>query len=141
MKYKTEFMYENNISVCTLTDNKNRIFIGQAYCHPDDLEFASEFTGCEIALRRAMIKAMRAERDDIKISLQTLKQFDSLLQNSPKFNKYTYQYKMLQRSINRTTSNLTTIKQEITTEVQKLQEYIHMKDVIHNRIREEGKDK
>ena len=139
MKYKTEFMYENNISVCTLTDNKNRIFIGQAYCHPDDLEFASEFTGCEIALRRAMIKAMRAERDDIKISLQTLKQFD--LQNSPKFNKYTYQYKMLQRSINRTTSNLTTIKQEIATEVQKLQEYIHMKDVIHNRIREEGKDK
>ena len=131
MKYKTEFMYENNISVC----------IGQAFCHPDDLNFASEFTGCEIALRRAMIKAMRAERDDIKVALQTLQQFDALLKNSPKFNKYTYQYKMLQRSINRTTSDLTTIKQEIATEVQKLQEYIHMKDVIHNRIREEGKDK
>ena len=134
-------MYENNIAVCTLTDSKNRVFIGQAFCHPDDLDFASEITGCEIAHRRAMIKAKRRERDDIKVALETLQQFDKILKNSLKFNQYTYQYKMLCRLIKRTTLELTTVKQEIATEIKKLKDYIETKDKIHNYIRQKDKDK
>ena len=44
-------------TICTIFDGQNT-FIGKAKCHPDDRDCMSEFTGCEIAEKRAKIKIL-----------------------------------------------------------------------------------
>lgn len=56
-KYTPEFTWdeETGIAICIITDDKQRTFIGEATCHPDDTDMRSERTGCELAFRRAKL--------------------------------------------------------------------------------------
>ena len=62
---------ETGTAACILSDGK-KIFTGLAQCHPDDIDMASEKTGCEIAFKRAKINALREYRDELKASLKAL---------------------------------------------------------------------
>lgn len=57
MKYKPEWSWdeESKTAVCILRDDKGRIFVGEATCHPNDYDMSSERTGCELAFRRAKL--------------------------------------------------------------------------------------
>lgn len=56
-KYTPEFTWdeESGSAICIIKDEKNRVFIGEAICHPDDQDMISERTGCELAFRRAKL--------------------------------------------------------------------------------------
>lgn len=136
-----EFTYENGISVCSISDNKGHLFIGQAFCHPDDADVMSEYTGCEIAYRRARIKALRFQRDELKVQLQTLNSLYYQMNKSLKFNPHSYENKMLQRNIHRTTEDLATIKEMIAIAQLDLEGYIKNKEKVTKYLRERNKDK
>ena len=63
---------------------KNNTFIGEAQCHPEDEDIISEFTGSEIALRRANIKVMQfVKNNEIVPQISILKHLKSLLRMLP----------------------------------------------------------
>ena len=71
-------------------------FTGVAYCHPDDLDFASERTGLFIAESRAIIKVLIFQRDhEIKPALATLNHLYSNMRTSKYYNPKSYEAKMI----------------------------------------------
>lgn len=125
---------ERGSASCLLTDGE-KVYTGFALCHPEDMDMAGEKTGCEIALRRAKINALRGYRDELKIQLKTLNQLYYSMNKSNKFNEKSYENKMLQRQINRINFDLTTTKEMIVSEKQELRDYLQQKEEFYTKIR------
>ena len=142
MKHEPIFDWDNDTktAVCVLTDGKDS-YVGEAICHPDDYDMASEKTGYEIAFRRAKINALRGYRDQLKTSLKTLNQFYYTINRSKSFNEKSYENRMLQRQIRMTTFDLETTNEMIATEQQSLMAYIKEKDKFYSLVRTNRKIK
>jgi hypothetical protein len=125
---------ETGIASCILTDGE-REYYGEAICHDDDLDMMNEKTGCEIAFRRASIKALREKKRDLKLQLSALNQLYYSMKHSKNFNPKSYENKMLQRQIQMINFDLTTIKEILAGEEQRLIEYIKEKDKFYQHIR------
>ena len=125
---------ERGSASCLFTDGE-KVYTGFALCHPDDMDMAGEKTGCEIALRRAKINALRGYRDELKIQLKALNQLYYSMNKSTHFNEKSYENKMLQRQIRRINFDLATAKEMITSERQELREYLQKKEEFYNKIR------
>ena len=125
---------ERGSASCLLTDGE-KVYTGFALCHPEDMDMAGEKTGCEIALRRAKINALRGYRDELKIQLKTLNQLYYSMNKSNKFNEKSYENRMLQRQINRINFDLTTTKEMIVSEKQELRDYLQQKEEFYTKIR------
>ena len=100
-----------------------------------DLLCAALTTGCEIALRRARINALRGYRDDLKIRLSALNQYYHSMNMSHRFNEKSYENKMLQRQIRQIKFDLDTTKEMIAGEELSLRAYIKSKDVFYTQTR------
>ena len=75
LKENTEYGYVNGSAVYIITYNGYR-FVGEATCHPDDMDFESERVGLTIAEARANIKVLRHMRDcEVKPQLKNSKSF------------------------------------------------------------------
>lgn len=138
MNYTPEFNWnaEAGAATCILTDNKGRIFIGEATCHPNDIDMVSERTGCELAFRRAKLQYLRTIRDaEIKPALQALKHLYACMTHSTHFEANSYEARTIRKHIHQTTFDLTTIKEEIAYEYQGITDYIKGKDKIYQSIR------
>ena len=136
MKREPEFTWtEDGNAICVLVDEKDRIHVGTAMCHPNDVDMMSEKTGCEIAYRRARIEALKAVREDTKTALAALKQLYYSMNHSKKFDPNSYENKTLQRHIRMTEFDLATIKDILATERKNLREYLQDKDLFYKRIR------
>lgn len=122
------------LAYCELTDGE-RTWVGMAECHTDDLDMMSEKTGCEIAFRRARIKALQDQRRTLKTQLGALNQYYYSMKHSKKFNKKSYENKMLQRQINLIKTDLDTFSSMIANEQQNLRTYISKKDDFYKHIR------
>ena len=122
------------IASCILSDGE-KVFTGFAQCHPDDMDMQSEKTGCEIALRRAKINALRGYRDELKIQLKALNQLYYSMNKSKRFNEKSYENRMLQRQIRQINFDLATTKEMIATEQLNLTAYIKSKDVFYVQTR------
>ena len=132
---QSEFHFENGIAKCTLYNNYG-VFEGVAKCHPDDFDMESEKVGCEIAYSRATINSLIHARDNvIKPSLKALKQLYYSMKHSKKFNKKSYEAKMLWSQIRNWEIDLATICNMITTERKMLSDYIHTKEALYQNIR------
>jgi hypothetical protein len=128
---------ETRTAVCIITDEKNRTFIGEATCHPEDADMMSERVGCEIAFRRAKMQYLRTVRDaEIKPALSTLQHLYGCMVHSTNFEVNSYEARTIRKHIHQTTFDLATIKEMIAYEYQTLTEYIHGKDKLYKRIRE-----
>lgn len=128
---------EKGIATCTIIDNQGRKFIGIAKCHPDDLDFNSELTGCTIASYRSMIKYLKSvKRDIIQPELNALKQLYYSMNKSKKFNPKSYENIMLQRQIHLKEEDLATIEEELARIEQELTSYISKKDITYKKWRE-----
>ena len=125
---------ETGVSSCILSDGE-RVYTGFAHCHPDDEDMKGEKTGCEIALRRAKIAALRGYRDELKIRLSALNQYYYSMNMSCKFNEKSYENKMLQRQIRQIKFDLDTTKEMIAGEELSLRAYIKSKDVFYTQTR------
>lgn len=136
MKHEPIFNWDEDAGVasCILSDGE-KVFTGFAQCHPDDKDMSSEKTGCEIAFRRARINALRGYRDELKIKLKALNQLFYSMNKSYRFNKKSYENKMLQRQIRMIDFDLTTTKEMIATEEQSLRQYLSDKDKFYTKTR------
>lgn len=136
MKNEPIFHWDENtgVSSCILSDGE-RVYTGFARCHPGDSDMASEKTGCEIALRRARIAALKGYRDELKIRLSALNQYYYSMNMSYKFNEKSYENRMLQRQIRQINFDLDTTKEMIADEELSLRTYIKNKDVFYTQIR------
>ena len=126
---------ETGCSTCVI-ETKYGKFSGTAYCHPDDMDMASEKVGCEIAYSRAAIDSLKYERDNvIKPSLKALKQLYYSMNRSKKFNPKSYEYKMLKRQIECWEFDLSVVNDMIDTERTWIRDYINTKEALYQNIR------
>ena len=126
---------ENNIATYTFLD-RGREFTGKATCHPLDADMCTEYTGIEIARRRAVIEYLKFTRDQIRSELQALNHFYSTIYRSNSFNENAYENKMLRRQIQLTNDDLTVIRQELAMEQQNLKTYINEKEKFYQKVRD-----
>ena len=129
-----EFIIEDNKTTCILFNNGKKI-IGEAYCHPEDADMQNKNTGCEIALRRATIKAYKMYKEELTIRLSALNQLYYSMNRSKHFNSKSYEYGMLRHQIYLIKTDLDTVKELIATEKEKLNEYITLKENFYQTIR------
>lgn len=136
MKHEPIFNWdpETGLASCILSDGSH-VFTGFAQCHQDDMDMSSEKTGCEIALRRAKINALKEYKKELKISLKALNQLYYSMNKSSHFNEKSYENRMLRRQINRINFDLATVKEMIATEKQELRDYLQKKDEFYTKIR------
>ena len=127
---------ETRETICILTDNKNKQYIGTAICHPDDKDMQNERTGQEIAQRRAQINFLLHVRDnEIKPALAILRELHSEMIHSKKFNPKSYENLSLQRKIRQKEFDLTVVHEMLAREKESLKEYLAQKDIFYNQIR------
>jgi hypothetical protein len=96
----------------------------------------SEKVGHTIAHERAYINFLADFRDGkIVPTLDALKQFYYTINKSKKYNKNSYESRMLQRQIRLVEEDLATIRSLIAEEKQGLKDYINYKEVFYQRVR------
>lgn len=126
---------EQGIATCILDDGKNT-FIGMAQCHEDDFDFKSEKTGCEIAERRAFIKALQYHRNnELKPGLDALKQLYYSMKHSKRFNEKSYEARKLFRQIQIKEDDIATVNGLISMERDSLKKLIDDKDKFYQQVR------
>lgn len=138
MKYEyIEFAFDEKLGYARcLIIYKGQAFEGGAKCHPDDMDMVSERTGCCIAEARAMIKLMRFKRDyEIKPALKAIKHLHGNMQTSTKYNKQSYEAKVVYNQLKALQKELDAINSDINEEKKYLKEYIDKKDIFYNRLR------
>lgn len=135
MKYKYEWNPDNGVSKCFIYD-KGLIFTGEAHCHPEDMNYASERTGCYIAETRACIARLRHKRDNVlRPQVKSLMTFYKDLKNRKNFNADNPEIHYLIQRINELNHELAIVEQDIRLEQTYLYDYIHNKEIIYKKIR------
>lgn len=131
MKREPEFIWNEQagIATCVLEDDKGRNHVGVAACHPEDRDMMTDKVGCEIALRRAEIEALRSYiRDDLKPGLAALNQLYYSIKHSKKFTPKSYESIMLYRQIRQKEEDIALVKEMIEERKSELRFYIDAKE-------------
>ena len=135
MRYEYEWNQETGIAKCIIYD-KNLTFTGIATCHPDDMDFASERTGCYIAETRAGLARLRHMRDNIlRPQIKSLMDFYHDLKDRKHFDPTHPMVGILFQHINQLNHELAELSQDIRLEQIYLKEYIANKDIMYKKIR------
>ena len=134
-KENIEYSYVNGSAVYVITYNGYR-FVGEATCHPDDMDFASERVGLTIAEARANIKVLRHIRDcEIRPQLKVLNHLLSNMKTSKYYNPISYEATMLRSQIRAIEKELAAINNEIADEQKFIKDYVSGKDKLYKRLR------
>lgn len=119
---------ETMIAKCEI-NYKGQIICGEAVCHPDDRDVASQYTGYAIAGHRALIKCLRFVRDfELKPQLKSLNQLYYSMKNSKHFNPKSYEAIMLYKQIHHLEKSLQEVAEEIEAQKAYIKEYIKKKE-------------
>lgn len=131
-----EFYFDEGTGLTTAkVYYKNNCFVGEAWCHPDDEDIMSEFTGCELALKRANIQVMQwIKNNELIPEIKALKHLKSL-QEQHEETLFEKSYLITLREILRLENDLTTLKEMIALEKQELKSYIDAQDKFADLIR------
>lgn len=136
MKEKITFEYNPEIGTAyCLLEKNGTVVAGAAACHPDDMDFASERTGCFIAEVRANIEMLREERKLLSASLKTLNHILSNMQTSKHHNPKSYEAKMIRNQIKTLEKKIGMINADIADEKQYLSEYLQNKEIMYRKHR------
>ena len=137
MKKEPLFSYNPNSgeASCLIEDKDGNIIYGIAKCHPDDMDMASEKTGCDFAYRRAYIKVLQAYKKELKTELRALNQLYYSLNRSKHFNPKSYENKMLQRQIRQKQEDINYVNDSIENSKKELRYIIKEKDKFYQGIR------
>ena len=128
-------------SNCIIED-KNIIGIGNASCHPDDNDVASEKTGMYIAEQRATIHFLQNKKEaKLKPALSALNHLYSTMNHSSNFNVNSYEAKRIRKEIKNLEKEIAQTNCSIGLIRQRLKEYIDNKDKISNMYRTKKKIK
>ena len=135
-KINTLWDEEYKHAYCGIKTPDGNTVVGEAICHPQDVDMVSEKTGCTIAERRAYIKYMQYQKENIlKPELKALKKFYNVVNQSKYYNEQDYTNQMLIRHIKRLEGDIESLKQEIKTEKINLRDYISTKDTFYQEVR------
>ena len=135
-KINTLWDEEYKHAYCGIKTPDGNTVVGEAICHPQDVDMVSEKTGCTIAERRAYIKYMQYQKENIlKPELKALKKFYNVVNQSKYYNEQDYTNQMLIRHIKRLEEDIESLKQEIKTEKINLRDYISTKDTFYQEVR------
>jgi hypothetical protein len=136
MKTPCYYCTDDGYATCILDYNGYK-FIGEAQCHPEDMDVMSKLTGYNIAEMRATLEFLRYIRDiELGLQLKSLYQLYYSMSHSKNYNKKSYEAKMLYRQINRLETDLAAVKEEIDNVKQTLKKYLEQKEKDHAKIRE-----
>ena len=131
MKREPEFIWNEQagIATCVIEDANGRNHVGVAACHPEDRDMMTDKVGCEIALRRAEIEALRSYiRDELKPGLDALNQLYFSIKHSKKFSPKGYETIMLYRQIRQKEEDIALVKSIIRERKSDLKAYIDAKE-------------
>jgi len=135
-KINTLWDEEYRHAYCGIKTPDGNTVVGEAICHPQDVDMVSEKTGCTIAERRAYIKYMQYQKENIlKPELKALKKFYNVVNQSKYYDEQDYTNQMLIRHIKRLEEDIKSLKQEIETEKINLRDYISTKDTFYQEVR------
>ena len=130
------FGYADGGHSCCIIKYKGLEFVGEATCHPDDMDFESERTGLCIAEARANIKVLKFKRKfEIIPALQSLRHLYGNMRSSKKYNPKSYEAQMIRSQLRALEKELDTISNDIVEEEKYLNEYIQKKDAFYQRLR------
>lgn len=140
MKQKQVRVYydENcNMASCIITDSHGREYMKFATCHPDDLDMASEKTGCSIAERRTIIVYLKGQiKNEFEPRLRGLNQLYNSIKFSKEYNKNSFEARKLRKQIYLTKKSIENIKNDIEELEEDLESYIQKKDKFYKQIRQ-----
>ena len=127
--------YHNGLAFFNI-EYKGMRFVGEARCHPDDMDMESERTGLTIAEARATIKLMKFKRNfELIPQLNILQHLYNNICTSKYHDPKAYESKMIQSQISNIEKQITTIETDIADETKYLKEYIIKKDNLYKKIR------
>ena len=136
-----EYDYHAGSATCLIMYKDGSCSVGYAYCHPDDMDVESNYTGCHIAFVRANINRVTQERDALKNQLKSLNDFYNVINQSKYYNSASYEATMLRRKIAQVQTELDNTKIELEQIKSGLREYIATKAKFAERYREKQKAK
>lgn len=126
---------EQGIASCIIY-YKNMQFKGTAICHPEDKDFESEKTGCNIAEMRAEIKYLQhIKNNELRPAYEALNHLLCCMRTNKNYNPKSYEASMVRRQLRLKQQELATAQQELTVLQQDLKAYIDAKDIFYRRIR------
>lgn len=145
MNDKETFVYDENTgrTKCYLR-YEDKDFIGEARCHPDDMEFATEFVGCEIARMRATTKVLKYIVKEDRIAIKALKDFYNNIAESKSMKQNDWLRQKFLNEIDSYEEDIKDIKMAIETIKVKLTAYTTGKDSLYKslrKVRERRSDK
>ena len=92
--------YNRTTGISTvIIENKYGVFRGEAFLHPEDKKYESNYFGCQIAEARCMIKTRKAQIEDLNFQIKTLKNFENVLKNSKYYNPDSFECRKLRKQI------------------------------------------
>lgn len=125
---------ETGEAICQI-NYENHIFIGKAYCHPDDEDVKSAITGPTIAEARAELKKFKYIRNQTATQLKVLNHLWIGVNNSKKVNIKDYTYRRLQSEVQRLKNQLAAANNEIVDLKRFLKAYIAKKEAAAQKYR------
>lgn len=128
------FFYDGITSKCIIKYGKQE-FVGEATCHPEDMDFVSEKTGSNIAYLKAQINFYKYLRDSNKPKVNALREVVALFEQSGKTNKKSYEYRLLYRQYYLAYVDYKTSQFLLETKKRELREYLYQKEKLHKQIR------
>lgn len=127
---------ETGVTTCALQDTKRNIYVGEARCHPDDVDMKNKMTGIEIAYRRAYINFLKHVRDtEFVPQLAVLKHTYSCMEQAFDFNPKDNNARLMKRAIDNYSAAVDMIRAAIRDERNDLHAYMTDKAKLYKQIR------
>lgn len=122
---------------------KYGLFLGVCKAHPEDFDIASEFTGCEIAERKAYIKALKALCNSIAAEIKVLEDLHKRLACCKDFNYNSFEARQLRKVMYEKRDQLSSYKNMIEGYKVGIENYLQRKRQSIKKMRaiQEEKDK
>ena len=143
LKSDVNFAYDeqSGITTCTLTDTKNRTYVGTARCHPEDKDMQNRLTGQEIAYRRAYLTYLKYLRDINLPKLEVLRHTYSCMEQAFDFDPKDNNARLMRRAISDYAAGVDMLREAIKDERNALHTYMVDKAAMYKSIRDWRKTK
>ena len=110
------------------------VFVGKAKCHPDDVPFANEKAGAQIARSRAIIKMFKYEIRKLSYQTKALKDFYNSVCGSKTFSRNPWLKKKFMDEIDSYGYEIIELQQSIETVEKSLKNYLNLKAELYKKL-------
>lgn len=133
---RTKFSYdpETHTTICK-RKSRNKSYIGESRCHPNDYEFESKLVGEHYAYTRSMIQELCENRDALIAELKALKHLYNILEQNPRVHYDSIECYTIRRQMKLLERDIADTKQLIRYTKKDMREMIAEKDAFYNKVR------